>query len=234
MWEQVDGIIRQATTQIVNQVANFLPGVVVSLALLLGTVITAALARRIVARALQGLDVDRRAEQLGLSMLAEWSAARSPSQVIARGVQWTILFLGLLLALTALDATMPSQFALSVFQYLPHLLAALLIFVVGSLAARFLARSLLISAVNMQIHSARLLSLAVKWLVLIVSVAMALDHLGIGRSVLLLAFGLLFGGIVLAMAIAIGLGSKDLVERALERQFSDFDASERRDKLDHV
>jgi hypothetical protein len=233
MWEQVDRILRQATTQIVNQVANFLPGVVVSLVLLLGTVITAALARRVVARALQSLDVDRRAEQLGLSMLADWSATRSPSQVIARGVQWTILLLGLLLALTALDATMPSQFALSVFQYLPHLLAALLIFVVGSLTARFLARSLLISAVNMQIHSARLLSLAVKWLVLIVTVAMALDHLGIGRSVLLLAFGLLFGGIVLAMALAIGLGSKELVERALERQFRD-SGSPSSDKLDHV
>ena len=246
MWEQVHRIIRQATTQIVNQVANFLPGVIVSLALLIGALIVAALARRIVARALQSLDFDRRADQLGLSMLADWSASRSPSQVIARGVQWTILILGVLVALTALDATMPSQFALSVFNYLPHLLAALLIFVVGTLAARFLARSLLIGAVNMQIHSARLLSLAVKWLVQIVTVAMALDHLGIGRSILVLAFGLLFGGIVLAMALAIGLGAKETVERALERQFreSGSPGSPARpgspgspgsyDKLDHV
>jgi Conserved TM helix len=237
MWEEVDRIIRQATTQIVNQVANFLPGVVVSLALLVGAVIVAALARRLVARAVRGLDSNRRAEQLGLSMLADWSAARSPSEVIARIVQWTILILGLLVALTALDATMPSQFALSVFQYLPHLLAALLIFVVGSLTARFLARSLLISAVNMQIHSARLLSLAVKWLVQIVAVAMALDHLGIGRSILLLAFGLLFGGIVLAMALAIGLGAKETVERALERQFHEpgsLGGRRSNDKLDHV
>ena len=237
MWEEVDRIVRQATTQIVNQVANFLPGVVVSLALLVGAVIVAALARRLVARAVRGLDSNRRAEQLGLSMLADWSASRSPSQVIARIVQWTILILGVLVALTALDATMPSQFALSVFQYLPHLLAALLIFVVGSLTARFLARSLLISAVNMQIHSARLLSLAVKWLVQIVAVAMALDHLGIGRSILLLAFGLLFGGIVLAMALAIGLGAKETVERALEGQFREpgsLGGPRSHDKLDHV
>lgn len=237
MWEQVDRILRQATSNTVNQVANFLPGVVVSLALLIGALIVAALARRLVARALHGLDADRRAEQFGLSMLADWSASRSPSQVIARAVQWTIVILGVLVALTALDATMPSKFALSVFQYLPHLLAALLIFVVGMLTARFLARSLLISAVNMQIHSARLLSLAVKWLVQIVAVAMALDHLGIGRSILVLAFGLLFGGIVLAMALAIGLGAKETVERALERQFREPESpgeSRKSDKLDHV
>src|SRR6266849_5287112 len=219
MREQVSRIIGQAMTKTVNQVANFLPGVVVSLALLGASAIVAILARGLVARALRSLDIDRRAEQLGLTMLADWSATRSPSQVIARAVQWTILVLGVLVALTALDATVPSQFALSIFEYFPHLLAALLIFVVGSLTARFLARSLLISAVNMQIHSARLLSLMVKWLVLIVTVAMALDHLGIGRSILVLAFGLLFGGIVLALALAIGLGAKESVARALERQF---------------
>src|SRR5262249_30558326 len=164
-----DRIIRQATTRIVNQVADFLPGVLVSLTLLIGAVIVAALARRLVARALHGLDADRRAGQFGLSMLADWSASRTPSEVIARAVQGTIVILGRLLALTALDATMPSQFALTVFQYLPHVLAALLIFIVGSLTARFLARSLLISAVNMQIQSARLLSLAVKWLLQIVT-----------------------------------------------------------------
>jgi hypothetical protein len=231
MWEQVSRIAGDAMTRTASQVADFLPGVAVSLALLGGAAILAVLVRRVVARALRGLDVEHRAEQFGLAMLAEWSASRSPSQVIARIAQWTILILGLLLALTALDATMPSQFALSVFGYVPHLLAALLIFLVGSLTARFLARSLLISAVNMQIHSARLLSLTVKWLVLIVTVAMALDHLGIGRSVLLLAFGLLFGGIVLALALAIGLGAKETVSRALERQFAEPGSH---DKLDHV
>ena len=70
----------------------------------------------------------------------------------------------------------------------------------------------------MQIRSARLLSLAVKWLVLLVSVAMALDHLGIGRTVLLLAFAILFGGIVLAAALAVGLGARDAVSRTIERQ----------------
>jgi len=71
---------------------------------------------------------------------------------------------------------------LSVFQYLPNLLAALMILIVGAVAARFLARSVLIGAVNMQIQSARLISLVVKWLVLLVAVAMALDHLSIGQK----------------------------------------------------
>jgi hypothetical protein len=63
-----------------------------------------------------------------------------------------------------------------------------------------------------------LLSLGVKWLVLVLTVAMVLDHLSIGTSIVDLAFGILFGGIVLALALAVGLGSRDLVSRSLERE----------------
>jgi hypothetical protein len=46
---------------------------------------------------------------------------------------------------------------------------------------------------------------------------MALDHLGIGGNIVELAFGILFGGIVLALSLAIGLGSKEIVSRSLEQ-----------------
>jgi hypothetical protein len=95
---------------------------------------------------------------------------------------------------------------------------AILLLVGGVLLARSLARGVLIGAVNMQIQSPRLLSVGVKWLVLVLAATMALNHLSIGGQVLNLAFGILFGGIVLALALAVGLGSKDVVRRSWERQ----------------
>ncbi len=56
-----------------------------------------------------------------------------------------------------------------------------------------------------------------KWLVVVLSVAMALEHLRIGAGIVELAFGILFGGIVFALALAVGLGSKEMVSRSLER-----------------
>jgi hypothetical protein len=232
MWAQVDRILRQATIQIVDHIANFLPGVLVSLLLILTTFVVALFARVLLMRALRGLDFDRRAEQWGLAATLAWPTPTSLSQTVARVVYWTILILGLLVSLTALNATIPSRLALSVFEYLPHLLAALMILIVGAVVARFLARSVLIGAVNMQIQSARLLSLAVKWLVLLVAVAMALDHLSIGRTVLLLAFSIFFGGIVLAAALAVGLGMRDVVGRTLERQLREPPRSD--DSVKHV
>jgi hypothetical protein len=231
MWAEVSQVLRQATRQIAEHVANFLPGVVVSVVLILVTVVVAILVRLLLVRALRGLDFDRRADRWGLApVLARPSV--TPSHTVARVTYWTILVLGLLLSLTALDASMPSRLALSVFWYIPHLIAAAIILIVGGIAARFLAHSVLIGAVNMHMQSARLLSLAVKWLVLLVAVAMALDHLAIGRSVLLLAFGIFFGGVVFAAALAVGLGAKDAVSRALDRQLHEPTRSE--DRVDHV
>lgn len=232
MWTQVQRIMSEATNRIVASIAAFMPGVVALIVILTIALIVAIVVRQIVLRALTSLDFDRRAGQWGLHMLSDWTPSRSVSTLVARTVQWMILVFGLLIGLTALDAAMPSRFALSVFEYIPHVIAALIVLIVGSLAAQFLSRTVLIGAVNMHLHSARLLSLTVKWLLLVVATSMALEQLGIGRQILLLAFGILFGGIVLATALAIGLGAKDAVGRSIERQISDVPKSE--PPVDHV
>jgi hypothetical protein len=230
MWEQFDQALRLASTRIVESVANFLPGALVFFVLIVVALFVAVAARYVLRRALTSLDFDRRSELLGIS-LADWTPSRSASALVASVAFWTVLGLGLLLGLTALDAALPSQFAVSVLEYVPHVVAAVAIMVGGGITARFLARAILIGAVNMGLQSARLMSLGVKWLVLVVAAAMALDHIGIGRTVMLLAFSIVLGGVVLAMALAVGLGARDAVSRALERQFRE---PARDDRLDHV
>ena len=117
----------------------------------------------------------------------------------------------------SVDADWTSQLARSIVAYIPNLLGAALVLLVGTVVARFLARSVLIGAVNLNLHYARLLSLGVKWMVVVLTVAMALEHLRIAPGIVKLAFGILFGGIVVTLALAVGLGSKDLVTKSLER-----------------
>jgi hypothetical protein len=231
MLEQINRIMDRAAERTVDAIANFLPGLVLLAAILAVTIAVALIVRVVLRRALQGLDMDRRAAETGLAGSLGLAPGASISALIARSVQWLIIFIGILIGLTTLDAAMPGQLALRLFDYLPNVLAALLILVAGILLSRFLARSVLIGAVNLQIQYARLLAIGVKWLVLIMAGAMALEHLGIGRQVLLLAFGILFGGIVLTMALAIGLGSKDVVSRSWQQMQTQV---REEDKLDHL
>jgi Mechanosensitive ion channel, conserved TM helix len=220
MWNQLNEALEQSARRIISTVAGFLPGVLAMLLAVLVALPLAWLVARIVRRSLGRLRVDDRLAQWGFAGLADWSPSNSPSLLISRILYWTILLFGLLVGLTAFNADLTSRLSMQAFEYLPRVFVAAGILLVGSFIARYLARGVLVSAVNLQIHSARLMSLGVKWLILVLTAAMALDHLGIGGSIVRLAFAILFGGIVLALALAVGLGSKDAVSRSLERRES--------------
>src|SRR5262249_17075325 len=149
----------------------------------------------------------------------EWTPSHSPTLLATRVVFWGSAILGCLIGISAFDAAYAGNSQMSIFlvPYLTHSVGAVLLFIVGTLIARFLARTVLIEAVNARLSYARFLSLGVKWLVLVLPAAMVLDHLEIGGTVVDLAFGILFGGIVLTLSLAVGLGSRDIVSRSLEK-----------------
>ncbi len=220
MWDQVNDILTKSAARITGRIADFLPGLLALIVVLLLSIILAWAVRFMLRRSLRGMHFDKRLDQWGFSALAEWSPSRSPTLLLCRVAFWTIILIGLLVGLSALDAQLTSELVRGVFAYVPRLLAALFVVLLGFFLAQFVARAVLISAVNMQIQSARLVSLGVKWLVMVLAAAMALEHLGIGGGLVRLSFAILFGGIVLALALAVGLGSKDLVSRTWERQSS--------------
>lgn len=220
MWEQVQQALNQSMLRVLNELASLVPGVV---ALVLAVVFAAAIGGLVawaLRRFLTGMRFDERLSLWGLRSIFEWSPGKSPALLFSRVVFWGIVLIGFFIGVAAFDSTLTSQLVFALFSYLPNVVAAALVLLVGNVVARFLARSVLIGAVNMNLQYARLLSTGVKWLILVLAVAMALEHLGIGGSIVYLAFGILFGGIVLALAIAVGLGSKDLVTRSLEREAS--------------
>ena len=218
MWQEVQQALSQSTTRVLSKMAGLLPGTVALLLALLISIVAARLVAVVLRRSLEGIEFDERVEHWGYQSLAEWSPGRSPSRLVARVAAWIVILVGFGIGVSAFDLTFTSTLVISFFEYLPHVLAAILVLAVGSLIARFVARSVLIEAVNMNLQYARLLSVGARWMVMVLAVAMALEHLSIGGGIIRLAFAILFGGIVLALALAVGLGSKELVSRSLERE----------------
>jgi uncharacterized membrane protein len=220
MWDQVRQSLNQSTVGVLSRLASLVPGFLALLVAVLFSAGLALLAAAILRRVLHSVRFDERLEGWGLTGLAEYSPQHSPALLVTRVVAWAIVLAGLVLGLGAIEATVTSELTMRLFEYLPNVAISILVLIVGTIVARYLARTVLIESVNMNLHYARLLSLGVKWLVMVCTIAMALDHLQIGSGIVHLAFGILFGGIVLALALAVGLGSKEAVSRSLERESS--------------
>lgn len=218
MWSQIDDALGDSLRRVLTSLAGLLPGLVALLVSIVLAAVLGGIIRWVLVRLLRAIRFDQRLERWGASDIAEWSPGRSPTLLVGRLVHWLLVLLGAMVGLAALDATLMTTMLGRLGTYLPNVFVAVVLVIMGTVLARFLSRGVLISAVNMQLQSARLMSLGVKWLVLLLTVAMALNHLSIGGAILELAFGILFGGIVLAMALAVGLGSKEVVSRSWERQ----------------
>jgi hypothetical protein len=233
MWVNVNEALTEATHRVVMGVAEFLPGLLAMFVALLIGVIAGVVLGSLVRRFLRRIGFDSLVHEWGMTAITELSPGKSPTLLIGKISTWGMILIGLLVGLTALGANLTSQLVIWLFGYLPNVVAACLLFAAGSFIARFVARGLLISAVNMRIQSARLLSLGVKWLVLVFTSAMALEHLRIGGGLVKIAFGILFGGIVFALALAVGLGSKEAVSRSWEGTKDQF-AREEEETFHHL
>ena len=220
MWQQVQQALSHSTTRVLSQFASLLPGLIALLLALLISAAVAKLAAVVLRRFLTGIQFDDRVQGWGFQSLAEWSPGKSPTLLAVRAAAWTVIFIGFVIGVSAFDMTLTSTLVLRFLEYLPNVLAAIVVLALGKIVASFVSRSVLIGAVNMNLQYARLLSAGVRWMVMVLAVTMALEHLAIGGGIIRLAFGILFGGIVLALALAVGLGSKELVTRSLEREAS--------------
>lgn len=218
MWDQVKVALRESASRVLTGIAGVLPGVVAMLVAVLIAGLIGWLLRVLFVRALRGVGFDERLEHLGFGVVAEMSPGRSPAELAGRLIFWFVLLLGLLVGLAAIDPERTSLLLGGFLAYLPNVAVAILLLVIGAIVSNFVGRSVLIGAVNMHIQSARLLSVGVKWMIMVLATAMALTQLRIGGTVLTLAFGILFGGIVFALSLAVGLGSKDMVRKSWERQ----------------
>ena len=194
------------------------PGVLAMLTLAaLGLAVAWAVAR-IVRRVGQALTLDRRAETWGLvAALGRAGIRRPPSAALASVVFWSIFILFLTVAIDALAIPGTGRVTDFVFSWVPRLIGAALILLVGWLVANFVGEGALIAAVNARIHEARLLARVLRWGVLLFAIATAVTHLGIGKEMVLVAFGITFGGLIFALALAFGLGGRALAREMLDR-----------------
>ncbi|HEY7685630.1 MAG TPA: hypothetical protein VH833_05925 [Gemmatimonadales bacterium] len=196
---------------------NFLAMLVV---LLVGVVV-AYLVRGTLSVILRIAQFDRFCERRGVTAALRAAGVEGPpSRATARLGYWLVMFVFLMLSLAALNIAPVNDLVSRFFVFLPNVLAALLILLLGYLAAAFLQRATLLTAVNAGVTRARALATAVQVLVLLFTVAVALEQVGIGRNIVLATFTVAFGAVGLAAALAFGHAARDLAKTVLERQMT--------------
>jgi hypothetical protein len=216
MWQEA---MVAAFRETMRRAVLFLPKLMAMVTFLLVGLVMAWLVKLLLMRILHIVRFEVFCERMGLTAaLAKAGMKQQIPDLIGRLSFWMVFLFFAFMGVDALDLPATANLMSAILGFLPDLIAAILVGLLGILFANFSGEAVLIAAVNAQIQGARIIANMVRWGVIIFTGAMVLTQLGIAKEIVVAAFSIIFGGIVLAMAIAVGLGGRTIAKEALERR----------------
>lgn len=213
----------------------FLPNLLAMLVIMVLGIVLARIVRVILIKSLTAINFDSWSDRMGFTTLMRkgdlWA---KPSATLGSVIFWLLVIVTLMIGLSALNIPAIDSLVEQFFGYVPRVFSAAMILIIGYVLAGFISQGVLIAAVNSGYHYAKLLAKAIRTLLMVLILAMSMEQLQIAPSIVLAAFSIIFGGIVVALSIAFGVGGIDAARRMIERETQEKGAAETRDDIEHV
>ena len=188
---------------------DIVPALLGALVILFAGYLLAKVLEKLIERFLRRIRLNRMLERGGVMQAVERSGSHvNPVRVLANLVFWLVMFAVILVAANALGLESLANVFSELVSYIPSVIAAIVIILVGIVLGGFVGG--LISASAGALHGGRALARVGRGGVILLAIFMALQELGIATDIVTTAFAILFGAIALAMALAFGLGNRDL------------------------
>ena len=212
-WETIQEPLRVMWTNAVGFVPNLLAALVI---LLVGWIV-ARVVRYLVQRALKVVQLDKVSEKVGINdALKQANLFTLPSQMVAKLFYWIVIVLALVMAVNAVRLTVATELLSRLLLYLPNVIAAVFVMVLGFFFGN-LVRGLVQTALGgTETVNPEVAGKAAQLAIILFAAAASLEQLRIATTLITNAFTVTFAAIAFALALAFGLGCKDLVKGWVE------------------
>lgn len=228
----LDRLMIEPFERFTERLVQFLPDVLMAILIFIFGIVLAGVLKSIFSRVFQAIRLDKFSERFGMIDMLKKGGVQEPfSAILSRLLGWIIIISFSIISLRSLDIPEMEQIFQKFFLYLPNIFVAGIILFLGYLLGNFLSRAALIASVNAGIKLSGLIARFVKLSIFLLASTMALEQLGIGKETIIIAFAIIFGGVVLALAIAFGLGGRDLAKGYLEKKIQ---GEEKKDDISHI
>ena len=222
--EKIDVMLEPVRAFLI-QVGVFVPRLAVALVVLLIGFLIAKAARFAVQKALKAINFHILTQRAGLDgFLQQGGTHIDTIGVIGLLSYWVVILAALIVAFNGLGLTHVTDLLSRVMLFVPKVIVALLVLAFGSYFARFISNAVLTYCAGVGIQDADALGRLARYAIMAFVVMIALDSIDVGGSIVREAFLLLLGGLVLALALAFGLGGQRWAAAHLERWWPSRDA----------
>ncbi|MBU4343179.1 MAG: hypothetical protein KKG01_03580 [Candidatus Omnitrophica bacterium] len=211
-----NAVVMEPVTAMLARVAGFLPTLLGVLVILIIGWIIAGMLKNVVVKLLKLIQLDTATEKAGLGdILRRGGIRQTLSELIGVLIYWLIMLMVFMTALNALGMTVAASLLDKVIMYIPNVIAAMFILSLGIFFSSMIGTIVRTASSNAGITQAKFLGQLTQTVIMIFAIMITLEQLNIASSVLNLAINIILASIGLAVAIAVGLGSKDLAGKMM-------------------
>ena len=211
-------LLPQTADEFVHRAAVLLPNIAVALGIVILGWLLAKVARIAVERALRAVNFNVLTERAGTDhFLQQGGLQGDTTTLFGLFTYWVVLLATFMQAASEVELVRLTDLLDRALLYSPKVLFAMLIAVLGSYFARFVGNAVATYCIGAQIPDGDILGKMAQYLVIAFVIMIALRQLEVGGDIVELTFLVLLGGVVLALALAFGLGGKDWAAALLER-----------------
>jgi len=222
-------VLLEPLRAVLQQTGVFLPRLMVAIAVFVIGWLVANAARFTVVKAMRAFNFHVLTERAGIDgFLQQGGTKRDTTDLFGAIVYWLVILAALIVAFNGLGLTQVTDLLTRVLLFLPKLLVAMVLLILGAYFGRFVGQAIASHLRSAQISDAELLGHAVQYVIVAFVILLAVDHLDIGGGLIQHTFLIVLSGVVLALALSFGLGGRDRAARLLERWFPDDPANPRR------
>jgi hypothetical protein len=209
-------IVAEPVQAMLIKIWGYVPTIVGALLILVIGWLVAKVIETVAVRVLKAIRVDMASDKAGLTnILAQGDIKVTVSELLGGIVYWLLMLVVIATVLNALNLTVAASILSRFVEYIPNILAAVFILVLGMFLASFTAAIVRTAASNAGVENSKALAEISKTILIVFAILIAIEQLGIGVAVINLAISIILASIGLAVGLAFGLGSKDIAGKML-------------------
>ncbi len=210
----------ESSQQFLNEIASALPKIIGAILILIIGWIIAKLLKRLFVRLLNLVKFNYLTEKSGIDkFLREGGAKVNAIDVIGTLIYWFIMLIVIMATLNSLNLTAASALFNEIMLYIPNIVVAIAILIIGIYLARMVSQIIKTSLKGMQDKTSALISQIAFIAIIVLTVFVTIGQLNIAKEIMTSAFIIIFGAICLALALAFGLGGREKAAEILSELF---------------
>ena len=217
---ELTNVFVQSYNTFFQQLSAFLPKLIGAAIILIVGWIVAKIVRTLSVKFLKLIRFNVVTEKARVDQfLADGGVKRSAIEIIGSLFYWLIMLIVILTAFNSLGLTAASALFNQVFLFIPNIIVAVLVLILGLFLANLLSVAVVTYLKNIEIENAETIGKLINYAIIIFVISISLTQLNIGTELISSAFLLVFGALCLAMALAFGIGGKEWAAGVINKYF---------------